>query len=514
MPDTMPELPPPLPVAPPRKRGVAWLAWIVILLVVGFEVFWPRLRPRRHKAAGEDRAQQVLDALQARQIIGMGEVLGQRATLYAEAKKTLDTGPVADRLRFVVVAGELMGPAEALGQLGRLEEQTAKQGIEMSEGERAVAAALTRLYWDRGDGDAALFAVGGLAAPDGAPWTALGQLAAGHGREPPTLTSDDTDLIRRELGWSGELAVAPPDSPERAAALAPARRFARTYLTALGAALVIGLLGLAGLVALLICFVMGRVPPAMPPPTTHGGIYAEAFAAYMLTFLGLGVVRAFLPAALPDVALGGLAMLVSLGVGLAWPVLRGVPWRQVRQELGLTLGRHPLLEPLVGVGGYALVLPVFGIGVIVTALLITAQRARQVGAHPEEHFNPIESPTHPIVEWLEHPDWRLLIQVVILASVLAPLVEETMFRGALYRHLRNATARMGRAGSFLVSALVVSFIFAVIHPQGILAVPALMSLAFGLTILREWRGSLLPSMMVHGIHNGLTTYVLVQALRG
>jgi membrane protease YdiL (CAAX protease family) len=90
-----------------------------------------------------------------------------------------------------------------------------------------------------------------------------------------------------------------------------------------------------------------------------------------------------------------------------------------------------------------------------------------------------------------------------------------MFRGALYRHLRNATERrLGRTGSFLASAAVVSFLFAVIHPQGVLAVPALMGLAVGLTVLREWRGSLLPSMMVHGIHNGLTTFVLVQALRG
>jgi membrane protease YdiL (CAAX protease family) len=207
-------------------------------------------------------------------------------------------------------------------------------------------------------------------------------------------------------------------------------------------------------------------------------------------------------------------MLLSLAAGLAWPVLRGVPWRQVRQEIGLTLGRHPLLEPLIGLGGYALILPVFGVGIIISVVLLSLQKRMQLGEHPEENFNPVETPTHPIVEWLGHPDWRLLLQVVILASVLAPLVEEAMFRGVLYRHLRNASARLGRHWSFLVSALVVSFIFAVIHPQGALAVPALMALAFGLNILREWRGSLLPSMIVHGVHNGLTTFVLVKALGG
>jgi len=514
MPETVTNSPPD-PLVPP-KRGVAWLAWVVILLIVGFQFFWPRLRPVRPKAAGEDRVQRVLESVQVRQLVGMAEVLGQRPALYVEAKKALDTGPVADRLRFIVLAGELMGPDEALDQLRQLGEQTAQQGIEMNAGEPAVMAALTRLYWDRGEGDAALLAVSGLAVPDGQPWATLGQLAAEHGREPASLTEEDRQLLRRDLGWCGELALTPADSPDhaaRAAVMAPARRFAWTYLTAIGAALILGLLGLVGLVALAVFFLTGHIRPALPPPTRHGGVYAEAFAVYMLTFLGLGVAHALLPAFLPDLPLTGLGMLVSLAAGLAWPVLRGVPWRQVRQEVGLTLGRHPLREPVIGVGGYALVLPVFGIGVIVTAVLIALQRSWQVGEHPEEHFNPVQTPTHPIVEWLEHPDWRLLLQVVVLASVLAPLVEETMFRGVLYRHLRNATAHLGRAGSFLVSAVVVSFIFAVIHPQGLLAVPALMSLALGLTVLREWRGSLLPSMMVHGIHNGLTTFVLVQALR-
>jgi membrane protease YdiL (CAAX protease family) len=49
----------------------------------------------------------------------------------------------------------------------------------------------------------------------------------------------------------------------------------------------------------------------------------------------------------------------------------------------------------------------------------------------------------------------------------------------------------------------VSFIFAVIHPQGILFVPVLMSLAFGFALAREWRDSLIPGMVAHGLSNGL-----------
>jgi membrane protease YdiL (CAAX protease family) len=516
---------PPLPTLPPR-RGVAWLAWLVILLVVGFELLWPRLRPGKPKADGPDAARRILADVQVRQIVGWAEVFGQRAALYAEAKKTLDTGPVEERLRFVVLAGELEGPDEALAQLQRLRDQAAQQGIETTEDERAVMAALGRLYRDQRAWAAVvgLEALGGLAQPDGQPWNALGSAAAaeawtraGGGHPPATLTEEDRERLRGELGWSGELALTPaggPDPAARAEILRPARRLARTFAVVLGGGLVLGALGLLGLLTWGAFFLTGHIRPALPPATRHGGIYAEAFAVYMVVYLGLGVARAFVPVPGPELLLAGLAMLLSLAAGLAWPVLRGIPWRQVRQEVGLTLGRHPLLEPVIGLGGYALILPVFGVGILVTFVLITLQKWWQLGDRPEEHFAPLEQPTHPIVEWLQHPDWRLLLQVVLLASVLAPLVEETMFRGVLYRHLRNATARLGRVRSFLVSATLVSFIFAVIHPQGFLAVPALMGLAIGLTILREWRGSLLPSMIVHGLHNGLTTFVLVQALRG
>ena len=59
----------------------------------------------------------------------------------------------------------------------------------------------------------------------------------------------------------------------------------------------------------------------------------------------------------------------------------------------------------------------------------------------------------------------------------------------------------------------VSFLFALVHPQGWLAIPALMSLAFGFAVFREWRGSLLPCMVAHGVSNGLVMLLAVQLLR-
>jgi membrane protease YdiL (CAAX protease family) len=120
-------------------------------------------------------------------------------------------------------------------------------------------------------------------------------------------------------------------------------------------------------------------------------------------------------------------------------------------------------------------------------------------------------PNHPIVGDVLHSDWLGWLQILFVASVGAPFVEETMFRGVLYRHLREATAGRGRWRSVVVSALVAAFLFAALHPQGLLGILPLMALACGFTAAREWRGSLVPSMTVHALHNGMLTVMLILA---
>jgi membrane protease YdiL (CAAX protease family) len=46
-------------------------------------------------------------------------------------------------------------------------------------------------------------------------------------------------------------------------------------------------------------------------------------------------------------------------------------------------------------------------------------------------------------------------------------------------------------------------VFAAIHPQGVLAVPALAGVSLGFCITREWSGSVYPGMVAHGVHNGI-----------
>src|SRR5262249_22522242 len=137
-------------------------------------------------------------------------------------------------------------------------------------------------------------------------------------------------------------------------------------------------------------------------------------------------------------------------------------WRQVRQDVGLIFGWRAGLEPIFGFIGYVVCLPFLGLGVILVVVTLNLRRGLS-GVAPQDNFSPPDLPAHPVTEILAHSDTWIRLQIFLLACVLAPIVEEVLFRGLLYRHLREATDRfLGRAGSFLVSALVVSFVFAAI----------------------------------------------------
>ncbi len=465
----------------PRQRGRPVLAWIVIILFVLVAVLFRDARPSAGARSPEDTVGMRIMEIQSKYLVGMSDWLpGKDPKLYAQVQ-ALNSGPVSQRLRFMTLAGELEGPSEALKQLHELDQQLAEQQVEWTADQAMLREILGRLYSDY----------------ERKQFTA------------PSIGEDEREQLRRELGWFGELALAPAESKDaeaRAMVLAAAQR---TVLALVGVFIGFALLGLAGFVELigfLTLLANGQLQGGLACGSPYGGIYAETFALWLVLFTSATFVASqvsleevrFLPIA------GG--MLLSLAV-LAWPVLRGVPWRQVREEVGLTVGRKPVLEPVIGVGGYAMTLPLLVVGVLVVLILLSLQRG-----HPEDTFGPVSRPDHPATEWVAKSNWWGRLQVLLLASGVAPLVEETMFRGVLYRHLREASAWLGKAGSIGISATVVSFIFAAIHPQGMLAVPALMALAYGFTLLREWRGTLIPSMVAHGINNAVVMLLLLLLL--
>jgi membrane protease YdiL (CAAX protease family) len=504
------------PAQPPRRRFyllafvLGLVAWCVIAILVSVIFF---SQEDAQENAGAVHARDDLNILmmrfQARYILGVRELAGAALVgdqqLYAQAS-ALNAGPIDQRLRFVVLAGELRGPEEALRTLEDLDELIAANQASVTAEQESQLETLGELYAD---------------------YRRLRYDA-------PSVSPAQRQALRDELGWFGDLALAPagqpgvgeevaalaggpaaadihdacPDPEGREAVLRPALRAALVALTAFAGAVALFFLGYCGLLLIGVLLSMGKLRVGLNCATAPAGVYIETFALWLLFYFGLSY-------ALRDVELdrhlrlpmSGLLMLSSL-VTLLWPVLRGVPWRQVREHVGLTFGRRPMAEPAIGVGCYIMGYPLMFIGLALTLLLMYVQHLLSPGGGVDDLSNP-SSPGHPIVAPLARGNWLDRLEIFVLASIVAPLVEETVFRGVLYRHLRQLTQRLGILASVVFSGLISSFIFAVIHPQGLLAVPVLMSLACCFVLAREWRGTLVPCMVAHGVNNGVVLALTV-----
>lgn len=119
---------------------------------------------------------------------------------------------------------------------------------------------------------------------------------------------------------------------------------------------------------------------------------------------------------------------------------------------------------------------------------------------------PQAPPTNPMIELIEHADPLLLALFFVMATVWAPLCEELIFRGAVYRHLRAYFPAV-------VAGLFSGVLFAFMHNYGPLLTPPLITLGFVFCMMREWRGSLVASITAHALHNGSLLLVLFSLIR-
>lgn len=265
--------------------------------------------------------------------------------------------------------------------------------------------------------------------------------------------------------------------------------------------------GAAGLVFALL-FAAGSVSALLALTADAKGKVAYAFAENEQRLLGNGrlpffeLVSCFL---LALILVGGVAGALAAELGsqlpllltwlcagaLAWPLLRGKSPGEVRLALGWHRGEGWLREIGAGLRAYLTAWPLLAVGLALTAGL--SQLSEQ-------------KPSHPMLDWLQDPSPAALAVAAILAVVWAPLCEESVFRGAFYSYLRG---RLGKLGA----GLLVGLAFAAIHPQGIAGIPFLLSLALALALTREWRGSIIASVTMHAVHNGLAVLGLVLILR-
>jgi membrane protease YdiL (CAAX protease family) len=479
--------PSPILAQTPPGRLISWptlMAWIVIAGTAGFEATRSYFIPAEEEA--KERSAALLVESQGRMMLGLTELLPtgkgpENRQEIRQSLQSLNTGPLPQRFRHVVLTGELAGPAAALDELNDLDVRVGKRNITPTEDQQKVHDILRRLYKDYENKDYAA----------------------------PSLSDEDRELLTSELGWAGRLALAPdggPNPDERQALLDSARGTAKVQVGAIMTGLSLAIFGFIGLVLLVVLLAVRQLRTRFRLRGASGGVYVEAFAVWMVLFL---LAQFGLRYFLEHVPIVSGRWLISFGVqiavalaALAWPLLRGVPLRQVLQDVGLTFGKRPWMEVLLGPVGYLFALPLLVAALIVSSLAMKVQ-TRLSDLSPQDNFTFNNVPAHPITEILARPDPWVRFQVFLLACVMAPVLEELMFRGVLYRHLRELTGKLGRSWSFIVSALAVSFVFAVIHPQGLLGIPTLMALAFAFALLREWRGSLVPCMIAHALNNGL-----------
>src|SRR5262249_53086404 len=257
--------------------------------------------------------------------------------------------------------------------------------------------------------------------------------------EPYSLDEDERAELREKLGWFGELALAPahgPDPAARAAVLAQARRTAVVLLPVALIALVLAFLGFLVLCAGVLCLLVGVTRFRFAAGSRDGGVYAETFALWMILYMLPMVATKFIPWSHSRLLIMGLFGLASLSA-LAWPMLRGLPWRRVRQDLGWWAPGSAGGAGLWGVGCFLASLP------LLLGALYVSNKMLDLYKHfaGEDPFGVPVRASHPIGEVLLHAGWWLRVQIFLAAAVFAPIIEETMFRGVLYRHLREVGAR-------------------------------------------------------------------------
>ncbi len=230
-----------------------------------------------------------------------------------------------------------------------------------------------------------------------------------------------------------------------------------------------------------------------------------SFLVYMAAHTGIGMIARLVlsPLHLQISRLNGtdylrLELLLQIGLYIPIVLITFAVFRWRTKFDPLTGERYTIRRMLTHIGfrsrnifadigwgamGYAMVLPL---------MLL-------VGAISSALFSRYHTPTNPAsFETLAAQMTIDKALVLFLAAVAAPFVEEIMFRGLLYPALRK---RWGIGGAAMLSAA----IFSGVHPTlpgGFLGIGVI---GLGLALLYEYRGSLLPGMVLHSINNALIT---------
>jgi len=388
--------------------------------------------------------------------------------------KELDRGTLIQRWCYTILLNEMEGAAAALDHFRKIEDRVAQHPKKMTEKQQKIGQAIESLLMEYAAGDF----------------------------ESTRNDQQVSSLLKKELGWFGELLLVPAgcnDPDARQAVLSSAN----VMFWSFGAIMMLGLLAtFLGVILLIVIIALtstGKISMQLQSSSTPAVVYLQTFSIWLLLFLGLQLSLGMIldviqfPSGVGRLIVSGLGFFGSLAA-LIWPLTRGVSAAQLLRDLGLDWTLKTVLRDGVVAGfAYIAVLP----GLLVAVIFIAVASASQT---PDE-FSGSKGPAHPVQPLVSEGDASVFLGVLFVACIAAPIVEEIMFRGVLYRHLRSYSQFWSRLSSILFACLINSFIFAAIHPQGLLGIPLLMTLAIGFSLAREYQDSLFASIVMHGINN-------------
>ena len=464
----------------PRSALVAWIATIVLVGTVVFlnQFAKPAPKPEVDPSVAEIKAPGLLNstAVMSKMMVKLVHVLktmegGKYADQLNGASliSRIDeqaTSPV-DRLRVAMAAGELGGREAALQRLKSLEQ------------EKDIPAKVV------------------------ADVVMVRQVL--EAERPAELPADLREGLIARHGWFAKLALSrglDDAAAERAPLVQGGLRVGTILSLLVLILLTVVLAGLGSLITLVILLATGRIRRRFVAPLPGGSTFLEVLPVFAGGFLLIKLVMPWLIAG-PDGSVPEWGLKAQLIVqwllvpACLWPLVRGCTWSDFRHRIGWHRGEGWLREIALGLFGYFAMLPALGVVFLITVRLVNAVKGPGADGEP-----PVEN---PIIEIMAHAGTLEMVMFFLLATCWAPFVEETVFRGAFFGHLR---ARLTLVGAASVSAVA----FGVMHGYEYLMLGPVILLGFTFALIREWRGTIVGCMAAHFVHNAATLTLLTLLL--
>lgn len=321
---------------------------------------------------------------------------------------------------------------------------------------------------------------------------------------PDILNPDAVKDFRQRHGFIADTTLGYADPAFAQARLSATTGIELILILSLGLALGFVAIFILGL-ALLIYRIFALTKPLQSsahqllPPPPGGSLPIEIAAVFVAGFLLMrAVITAAAHAASPETAnlLAIVLPWLLTVLVLIYPTLRGVPFAHARQILGLTAPRGIMREILSGILGWITAFPLLVLALVVSFLaLMLIQLVTKT--QPESNTRVLELAAGA-------QGWGLVLFLALL-TVWAPLTEEIVIRGGLYRQLRTRLP-------IILAVPISAFFFAILHQYPLFLMTPVFTLGCLFALLRQSQTSLIASITAHALNNALVGVIILVML--